>query len=271
MEQIDTTAKLQAVDRWGSRRRRAIEFLRKNGVKGLFSKIRAAGIVKTAAFIAHQLQYQVCSFLGKRWDSKFSVDTSGQIDLSNIDVLGSNKDGGFSSVSSSPKTFAFLAQLFPADWHRFTFVDIGCGKGRVLLLAAIHGFKRIVGVEFAPALCQVAKQNLVSFSGPHPLEWSIINADATTVTLPGDVPLLIYCFNPFKADVWRKFIPVVLKARDSSMQPVRLVISGTIPEELYTIAGVLEETSRFCIRSQGVTPFFIDAYAPYHYWVFDVT
>jgi len=270
MEQNDTTVQLRAIDRWGSRRARAIEFLRKNGLRGLIARVHEAGVVETTKFITRQFRFQLCSFLGTQWDRRYGVDTSGQIDLLNIDVLGSNKDSGFASVSSSPKAFAFLAELFPADWNRFTFVDVGCGKGRVLLLAALHGFKKIVGIEFAPALCQLAKRNLNDFAGPHPLEWSVINADATTVDLPAGVPLLIYCFNPFKVNVWEKFIPIVLKARVSGMQPVCLVISGTVPDELRAVAAVIENTLRFRKRAHGVTPFFSDAYAPYDYWVFDV-
>ncbi|MBK8386616.1 MAG: class I SAM-dependent methyltransferase [Candidatus Accumulibacter sp.] len=36
------------------------------------------------------------------------------------------------------------------DWRRYTFVDFGAGKGRVLLLAAELPFKNIIGVEFSP-------------------------------------------------------------------------------------------------------------------------
>jgi hypothetical protein len=39
------------------------------------------------------------------------------------------------------------------------FVDFGCGKGRVLLLAADQGFQRVVGIEFASELVIAAKQN----------------------------------------------------------------------------------------------------------------
>ena len=45
------------------------------------------------------------------------------------------------------------------------FVDFGCGKGRVLLLAAGFGFARITGVEFAKELCDIAKER-----GPLPKE-----------------------------------------------------------------------------------------------------
>jgi SAM-dependent methyltransferase len=269
MERRDARAQLLAVDRWASRKRRSIQFLRQNGIGGLISKIHSAGVGGIAGLAKRQLRYQLCSYLGSQWDRRYGVDTSGQIDLPNVEVLGPNRDGGYSAVSTSPQAYAFLSAFFPADWKKFTFVDIGCGKGRVLLLAALRGFETIIGIEFAPLICQVAEQNLANFSGPRPVHWSVINADATTIVLPSDVPLLIYCFNPFKAEVWKSFMPVLLKGSDSNRKPLCLVLSGTIPAELHMAADIIESTGRFLVRAKGVTPSFRDAYAPYHYWVFD--
>src|ERR1700710_2266387 len=36
-------------------------------------------------------------------------------------------------------------------------LDLGCGKGRVLAIAAAYGFKEIIGVDFSPALCEDAE------------------------------------------------------------------------------------------------------------------
>jgi predicted RNA methylase len=269
MTENDPDAQLQAVDRWASRKRRSIEFLHQHGVGGLVAKVREAGIGGTAGFIKRQLRYQACSFLGVRWDRKYGVDTSGQIDLIDIEVVGPNRDSGYSSVSTSPSAYAFLSAFFPAGWKEFTFVDVGCGKGRVLMLAALQGFDTIIGIEFAPLICQIAEQNLAHFLGRRPARWSVLNADATTIDLPSDVPLLIYSFNPFKAEIWEKFIPVLLKTNETKKNPMCLVLSGTIPEALREAAIVIERSMRFRERAHGVTPFFADAYAPYDYRVFD--
>jgi predicted RNA methylase len=269
MAKEDPGAQLQAVDRWASRKRRSIQFLYQHGVGGLIAKVREVGISGTVGFVKRQLRYHACSFLGARWDRKHGVDTSGQIDLIEIDVVGPNRDAGYSSVSTSPSAYAFLSAFFPADWKEFTFVDVGCGKGRVLMLAASQGFDTIIGIEFAPLICQIAEQNLVRFSGRRPANWSIVNADAAAVELPSDVPLLIYSFNPFNADIWKSFVPVLLKANEANKNPLCLILSGTMPEALCAAAAVIESSARFRERAHGVTPFFVDAYAPYHYWVFD--
>ena len=42
----------------------------------------------------------------------------------------------------------------------FTFVDLGSGKGRTLLMASDYPFRRIIGVELLPSLHQIAQENL---------------------------------------------------------------------------------------------------------------
>jgi SAM-dependent methyltransferase len=44
-----------------------------------------------------------------------------------------------------------------------TFVDLGCGKGRVLMIASEFGFRRVVGVEFCAELCRQARANASCF------------------------------------------------------------------------------------------------------------
>jgi SAM-dependent methyltransferase len=52
------------------------------------------------------------------------------------------------------------AQPLPTD---FTFIDIGCGKGRILMAAAEYGFRRMIGIDISPRLCEQARRNLETF------------------------------------------------------------------------------------------------------------
>src|SRR5687768_7586014 len=45
------------------------------------------------------------------------------------------------------------------DLESYAFVDVGCGKGRPLLVASEFAFQRIVGVELAPHLAKIARAN----------------------------------------------------------------------------------------------------------------
>src|SRR5580700_6255635 len=46
------------------------------------------------------------------------------------------------------------------NFRDFTFIDLGSGKGRTLLMASDYPFHRIVGVELLPSLHEIAQENL---------------------------------------------------------------------------------------------------------------
>jgi SAM-dependent methyltransferase len=88
-----------------------------------------------------------------------------------------------------------------------TFVDLGAGMGRALLLASELGFKGVVGVELHPTLAGIARKNVslwrAAGRGREPMR--VIEADAVEFTLP-DGPLLVFLFNPFGAAVMRRLL-----------------------------------------------------------------
>jgi SAM-dependent methyltransferase len=84
------------------------------------------------------------------------------------------------------------------DFRDFTFLDLGSGKGRTLLMASDYPFRRIVGVELLPFLHQIAGENLRQYNGESQQCFALesICADATRFPFPCE-PLVIYLFNPF--------------------------------------------------------------------------
>jgi hypothetical protein len=90
-----------------------------------------------------------------------------------------------------------LAQL-SLDFSQFTFVDLGSGKGRTLLLAADYPFARIVGVELLPKLHRIAVENIRVYqsAGQRCFAIESIACDAREFTFP-PAPTVLYLFNPF--------------------------------------------------------------------------
>lgn len=97
----------------------------------------------------------------------------------------------------------------PSPIEAYTFVDIGAGKGRALLGAARHPFKRAVGVELNPGLAAIARANIRLFeaheSAPALTAIELLEGDALQVPLP-DAPVLAFLFHPFEAPVLRRFL-----------------------------------------------------------------
>ncbi len=84
-----------------------------------------------------------------------------------------------------------------ADFREFTFIDIGSGKGRVLMMAADFPFRRRVGIELLPELHAIAQDNLAGYKSESQRCFSIetICGDAREYDFPLD-PIVLYLFNP---------------------------------------------------------------------------
>ncbi len=96
------------------------------------------------------------------------------------------------------------ANANPAD---FTFIDLGSGKGRTLLMASDYPFHRILGIELLPALNRIAQDNLAKYKSESQKCFALeaICADASSFPLP-DEPLVIYLFNPLLEAPLRKVL-----------------------------------------------------------------
>jgi SAM-dependent methyltransferase len=96
-----------------------------------------------------------------------------------------------------------LFSLNPSD---VAFVDIGCGKGKVLCVwnKMFLDAKRIVGIEFSEHLIKISKSNLQKISAS---EVEIICGDATKVSLNFDCSVnLLYLYNPFDVKILSQFV-----------------------------------------------------------------
>lgn len=96
--------------------------------------------------------------------------------------------------------FEALLDALPENPQTFTFVDIGAGLGRGVLLASTRPFRQVVGVEVSPALCETASDNIVRWRRAHEdlacKDLRIVRADAASFRFPpGD--LVVYMYNPF--------------------------------------------------------------------------
>jgi predicted RNA methylase len=102
------------------------------------------------------------------------------------------------------QTFMFRRILagVRVDPREYTFVDLGSGKGRAVLLAATYGFAKVIGVELSDELHTIAQRNVRRFtnrvSSLSPIE--LVCGDARTYELPRR-NLVVFLYNPFIGEV----------------------------------------------------------------------
>jgi SAM-dependent methyltransferase len=98
---------------------------------------------------------------------------------------------------TDPALFREMMASLPIEFDQFTFVDLGSGKGRTLLMASEYPFRRIVGVELIAELHCGAQENLGKYKSQSQ-KCSALEAvcgDATDFPFPAE-PLVLYLFNP---------------------------------------------------------------------------
>jgi SAM-dependent methyltransferase len=161
-----------------------------------------------------------------RWDRKWNVETRGWL---NPDELGAKDPSNTEGYLATPVgIFNFLverASTHLGDLGAATFIDFGCGKGRTLLLAAQHGFGRVVGVEFSSNLCHIATANAhrfaASFGRPlTPIE--IVCGDARDYMIP-PTACLFWFFHPFDIAVMNIVAERIAQSLAAKPRPIAIV------------------------------------------------
>jgi SAM-dependent methyltransferase len=94
-----------------------------------------------------------------------------------------------------------------APIEQTTFIDLGAGMGRAMLIAALQPFRAVVGVELNPALVRVARRNMTRWrkiANPQ-APMRLLCADATDFEFPHG-SCVTFLFNPFSATVMRRLL-----------------------------------------------------------------
>lgn len=135
-----------------------------------------------------------------------------------------------------------LQQNADLNFADFTFIDLGSGKGRTLLMASDYPFRRIVGVELLPALHRLAQQNLAQYKSDSQRCFALesLCSDAAKFNFPAGA-LLIYLFNPFPESVLRRVLANLRRALDESPREAYLIYYNPQLADLIAEAGYLEK------------------------------
>ena len=105
------------------------------------------------------------------------------------------------------ETFRQIMAHLPIAFDEFTFVDLGSGKGRALILASEFPFRKIIGVEYSQHYHEVACQNIDVYqrhsqTGP-PIQ--LVHGDATAFELPAG-NTVVFLFNPFQGSTFSQVV-----------------------------------------------------------------
>jgi SAM-dependent methyltransferase len=146
------------------------------------------------------------------FDERYGVDTSGLIGGGDLHSGHRNDVFNTAYYGMAPSRFRWAMERWLADDSHapigtYSFVDIGCGKGRAVIIASEFAFQQAIGVELHASLAKIAETNIAIWkaAGRSICPTQIVCQDATEFLFP-EGACLLYLFNPFAAPVLKRLI-----------------------------------------------------------------
>jgi SAM-dependent methyltransferase len=184
---------------------------------GMFKRIARAyrrhGLMKLCWLVPYNALYFAKRLVRREvhsddeFDRTYGTDTSEIREIGSLEIGSENARYAVRYQPTDPAIFLDILGRLDADLSSYSFVDFGCGKGKMLLLASEFPFKRIVGIEFSAELALIAGRNIDAYRTPHQRCRHIMVecCDAVTYEPPTD-PVVCYFYNPFDRPVLQKVI-----------------------------------------------------------------
>jgi len=186
-------------------------------LKTLRLSLKHRGFFGTVRVVPGYIRYRVSVFFYYRWhyreiekdgfDQMYGTETSKIVEGAHIDALGKQGEPIYRcETAPAHRTREYLKALPITNHEDYTFIDVGSGKGRVLLVASELPFKKIVGVDISSECVAIARQNVEIYKdGVHKDRFELHCMDAEDYELPPEDTVL-YVFNPFGLAVMERFV-----------------------------------------------------------------
>ncbi len=190
------------------------------------------------------------------FDIEHGVDTSGLLFAEHLASGHPHDDHINAYWGTAPSGFRGVLDhwqqalaVTPHTIEDYTFLDIGSGKGRVLMLASDAPFRHIVGVELNPELTAIAETNMAKWnSAPHACtQIDVLNVDALAAPIP-DTPVVLYIYNSFNLYVMLPLLERLQALAAARSTPIDLIYAK--PQQ----ATLVEATPGIQVLAAGSIP-----------------
>jgi SAM-dependent methyltransferase len=153
------------------------------------------------------------------WETRLGISTRG---VAAVD----HPDAGHYATMAYSTVYPILRHLAlgPSD----VFVDIGCGKGRVLCAAARQSVGKVIGIDLSVERCQEATENARRMRGRRaPIEV----ANALAQEFDYSSATAVFLFNPFGPATLEATLNRI--AKDRAGAPVRFAYSNPMQDAVF--------------------------------------
>ena len=144
-----------------------------------------------------------------RGEKKYGITTSEPVELSKLSI----SNGNIKQSSRYEAVNYFILEALLSRLRTITnetsFTDLGCGKGRAMVVAAHYGFTKIKGVDFAKEVCSVAEHHLQNLPTQFPeMEYELHCQNVLEYEIEPNESVF-FLFNPFSDEIISRFLEKV--------------------------------------------------------------
>ncbi len=171
--------------------------------------------------------------LGSAIERRMGIETSGYADLGGLGIDAPGRKRYEPSKWLDLRRILRERDVHPDD----VFLDIGSGKGRVVLQAARYGFRRVIGVELSSELNAVAAANVQarrqSLRCP---DIELVTADVAEYTIPDDVTV-VYLYNSIGGGPFAALVDHLVESLDRAPRTLRFIYNTALEEDTLLASG----------------------------------
>lgn len=162
------------------------------------------------------------------FDHVHGVDTQQSLDKTALDIDPDRSPGIEGYEPATIKHLRLMVEQIPQPLEDWSLVDIGSGKGRVVLFAMALPFRRVVGIELFARLHAIALANLERYRGPRRAgAVDLVCSDAAQAPLPeGDTVVFIY--NALRGTLLERLLDHLERTAASSAARRLLIYSNPV-------------------------------------------
>jgi SAM-dependent methyltransferase len=180
------------------------------------------------------------------FDYRYGTDTMRWVEVKALGFESEHKTNAvrYTATKSRPLSLLMRQLSLPTDG---AFVDLGSGKGRVLLIASQFGFLHVVGVEFCPELCSIARENIEIFDSK--VRWpggyiKVVCSDVATFLVEAFYNVF-YMYNPFDKVVMVRLLANLHTSVARFPRKIWLIYNTPIHDQLVSQSGLFSESREY--------------------------
>ncbi len=208
-----------------------------SNIQRLFKSLKNRGFKNT-------ISIALSHCIDKYFDIKHKTDTSAWVSLDDLKIDDSKKKHAerYQQTYAVPLRKLFMKLKFPPGK---VFVDFGCGKGRVLLVASEFGFSEVRGIEFSPVLCDVAVENSLIYKKKTQTKTNFVVIESDVIDYNfDDNEEVFFLYHPFDGYVMKQVIQNIHKSLQRQKRKIWIIYRnarfGSVIEQGINVKRVLK-------------------------------